>query len=128
VTLGLTVLGNLGTWNMNEIGQRLQKLYLYHGLCVTNTFFSTKPRHRVSWRHPRSGIWHSLVGGKVLLQPKQMRCHIQKGRHYVNAARTSIPALCKLSVMLSPLSRCSKSVPRLMHIRNEYLSVSRYIT
>lgn len=127
MTLGLTVFGNFGTWNMNEIGQGLQKLYLFHELCVTNTF-STNPHHRVSWRDLRSGLWHSLVGGKVLLQPKQIHCHIQKGRHYVNAARTSVPDLCKLSVMLSPLSRCSKSVPRLMHIRNEYLSVSRYIT
>ena len=26
----------------------------------TNTFFVTKPQHKVSWRHPRSKHWHQL--------------------------------------------------------------------
>ena len=45
---------------INENGQRLLELCSYHGLCVTNSYFQTKPQHRVSWRHPRSKHWHQL--------------------------------------------------------------------
>lgn len=45
---------------MNEKGQRLLELCCHHSLCVSNTFFNTKPQHRVSWRHPRSKHWHQL--------------------------------------------------------------------
>jgi len=45
---------------LNENGQRLLELCFYHDLCITNTFFSTKPNHRVSWHHPRSRHWHQL--------------------------------------------------------------------
>lgn len=32
---------------VNDNGQRLLELCSYHGLCVTNTFFQTKPQHSV---------------------------------------------------------------------------------
>ena len=81
--------------------QRLLELCCYNDFHITNTFFSTKLSHRVSWQHPRSHHWHqldliitrrallncilithsfdsancdtdhSLVGSKVCLQPKQ---------------------------------------------------------
>ena len=53
-------LGRFGIGKMNENGQRLLELCSYHDLCITNTFFQTKPQHRVSWRHPRSNHWHQL--------------------------------------------------------------------
>ena len=53
-------LGRFGTGKLNENGQRLLELCSYHDLCITNTFFQTKPQHRVSWRHPRSKHWHQL--------------------------------------------------------------------
>ena len=53
-------LGQFGTGKMNENGQRLLELCCHHGLCISNTFFNTKPQHRVSWRHPRSKHWHQL--------------------------------------------------------------------
>ena len=53
-------LGHFGVGKMNENGQRVLELCSYHKLCVTNTFFKTKPLHNVSWRHPRSGHWHQL--------------------------------------------------------------------
>ena len=56
-----TCLGQFGTGKMNENGQRLLELCCHHGLCVSNTFFNTKPQHRVSWRHPRSKHWHQLT-------------------------------------------------------------------
>ncbi|XP_076456338.1 uncharacterized protein LOC143290704 [Babylonia areolata] len=55
-----TCLGQFGTGKMNENGQRLLELCCHHGLCISNTFFNTKPQHRVSWRHPRSKHWHQL--------------------------------------------------------------------
>ena len=55
-----SVLGCFGTGNMNENGQRLLELCSLHDLCITNTFFSTKPQHKVSWRHPCSKHWHLI--------------------------------------------------------------------
>ena len=45
---------------MNENGQQLLKLCVFHNLCITNSFFKTKPQHKVSWRHPHSKHWHQL--------------------------------------------------------------------
>ena len=45
---------------MNENGQRLLELCTYHDLCIANSYFRTKPQHKVSWRHPRSKHWHQL--------------------------------------------------------------------
>lgn len=53
-------LGHFGVGKINENGQRLLELCSYHGLCVTNSYFHTKPQHKVSWRHPRSKHWHQL--------------------------------------------------------------------
>ena len=54
-----TCLGQF-TGKMNENGQRLLELCCHRVLCVNNTFFKTKPQHRVSWRHPRSKHWHQF--------------------------------------------------------------------
>ena len=53
-------LGPFGVRKMNENGQRLLDFCSYHGLCVTNSYFMTKPQHKVYWRHPRSKHWHLL--------------------------------------------------------------------
>ena len=53
-------LGPYGVGKINENGQRLLELCTYRGLSVTNTFFKSKMRHRVTWRHPRSKHWHQL--------------------------------------------------------------------
>ncbi|KAL7877616.1 hypothetical protein SRHO_G00042590 [Serrasalmus rhombeus] len=53
-------LGSFGVGKINENGQRLLELCSYHGLCLTNSYFQTKPQHRVSWHHPRSKHWHQL--------------------------------------------------------------------
>ncbi|XP_071956845.1 craniofacial development protein 2-like [Antedon mediterranea] len=41
-------IGHFGVGRLNENGQRLLELCSYHDLCITNTFFSTKPQHKVS--------------------------------------------------------------------------------
>ena len=53
-------LGQFGMGKMNENGQRLLELCTYHDLCLANSYFRTKPQHKVSWRHPRSKHWHQL--------------------------------------------------------------------
>ena len=53
-------LGQFGVGKMNENGQRLLELCTFHYLCITNSFFHTKPPHKVSWRHSRSKHWHQL--------------------------------------------------------------------
>ena len=45
---------------MNENGQQLLKLCVFHNLCITNSFCKTKPQHKVSWRHLHSKHWHQL--------------------------------------------------------------------
>ena len=55
-----TCLGHFGIGNMNKNGQRLLELFCHHSLSITNTFFMTKPQHKVSWRHPRFKHWHQL--------------------------------------------------------------------
>lgn len=38
-----TCIGHYGTGKINENGQRLLELYIYHDLCITNTFFEGRP-------------------------------------------------------------------------------------
>ena len=54
-------LGQFGVGKMNENGHRLLELCAFHDLCITNSFFRTKPQHKLSWRHPRSKHWHQLI-------------------------------------------------------------------
>ena len=53
-------LGPFGVGKMNENGQWLLELCVFQNLCITNSFFKTKPQHKVSWRHPCSKHWHQL--------------------------------------------------------------------
>ena len=53
-------LGHFGVGKINENGQRLLEMCAYYDLCITNSYFKTKPQHKVSWRHPRSKHWHQL--------------------------------------------------------------------
>ena len=55
-----TCLGKFNVGKVNENGQRLLEFCTRFNLCVANSFFKTKPQHKVSWRHPRSKHWHQL--------------------------------------------------------------------
>lgn len=119
-------LGHFGVGNMNDNGQRLLETCSYHDLCVTNTFFSTRPHHRVSWRHPRSKHWHqldliitrrsqlssilvtrtyhsadcdtdhSLICSQVRLQPKKFHRSTQAAKPRVNTLMTKNPEKIRL--------------------------------
>ena len=75
-------LGNFGTGKMNDNGQRLLELCADHSLCVTNTFFKCKPRHQVSWMHPRSRHWHQL---DVVLTRRKSLNSVNLTRSYPSA-------------------------------------------
>ena len=77
-----TCLGQFGTGRMNENGQRLLELCCHHSRCITNTFFATKPQHRVSWRHPRSKHWHQL---DLILTRRNCLSSVQITRSYQSA-------------------------------------------
>ena len=53
-------LPQFGLGNISENGQRLLEFCANNNLCITNTFYNSKDRQNVSWRHPRSGHWHQL--------------------------------------------------------------------
>jgi len=116
-----TCLGHFGVGKCNDNGQRLLELCSYHELCVSNTFFSTKPHHRVSWMHPRSKHWHqldliltrrnhlasflvtrsyhsadcdtdhSLVCSKLRLQPKKFHRTRQERKPKIDVSKTQHP-------------------------------------
>ncbi|XP_030839694.1 uncharacterized protein LOC100887870 [Strongylocentrotus purpuratus] len=116
-------IGRFGIGKLNENVQRLLEVCTYHDLCITNTFFFTKPCHKVSWRHPRSHHWHqldlvitqtsslnsvqvtrsyhsadcgtdhSLIASRVRLQPRRIHRSKQKGRPRINTAKISNPDL-----------------------------------
>ena len=58
--LCLPCLGHHGIGNINENRQQLIKHCSHHDLCMTNSYFQTKPQHKVLWRHPQSKCWHQL--------------------------------------------------------------------
>ena len=104
----------------DDNGQRLLEVCSHHGLCITNSFFQSKLRHKVSWRHPRSKHWHqldlvtkrsylnsvlscrsyhsadcnsdhSLVGSRVRLKPKKLHTSKQKCLPRINTLNADIP-------------------------------------
>ena len=119
-------LGPQGFGKMNDNGQRLLEICTLHRLCITNSFFQTKPQHKVSWQHPRTKIWHqidyvitrrdtlkdvkltrtyhsadcdtdhSLVISKIRLSPKRTRRKKNPGKPKLNVENTANPELSTL--------------------------------
>ena len=108
---------------MNENGQRLLELCTFHDLSITNSFFRTKPQHKVLWRQPHSKHWHqldlilvrrtaiknvlhtrsyhsadcdtdhSLVCCKIRMQPKKLHRTKTKGNPRIDVSKMSQPDL-----------------------------------
>ena len=102
-----TCLGQFGIGKMNENDQRLLELCCHHGLCVSNTFFNTKPQHRVSWRHPRSKHWHQL---DLILTRRVNLYSIKITRSYQSAdCDTDHSLVCsKVKLLVKSLHRTRK--------------------
>ena len=116
-------LGKFNVGKVNENGQRLLEFCTRFNLCVANSFFKTKPQHKVSWRHPRSKHWHQLdlvvvrrsnlnsvkvvrsyhsadcdtdhllVCGSIKLSPKKFFLSKAKGKPRLNTANMQDPVL-----------------------------------
>ena len=101
------------------------ELCCHHSLPITNTFFMTKPQHKVSWRHPRSKHWHqldlvltrctnlgnvkltrsyqsadsgtdqSLSGCRVNFKAKRVHHAKKEDRHHINTGMTHKPEKVK---------------------------------
>ena len=108
---------------MNENGHQLLELCTYHDLCIANSYFRTKPQHKVPWKHPRSKHWdqlhlilfrratlknvlhtrsyhsadcntdHSLVCCKIRLQPKRFHRIKKQGKARIDVSKMSQPNL-----------------------------------
>ena len=139
-----TCLGRHGIGKMNDNGQRLLELCTWHNLCITNTFFQTKPQHKVSWMHPRSKLWHqidfvitrrndlknvhitrsyqsadcdtdhSLVACKIRLKPKKIHRAKPLGKPRIDVGKTHLPEVVKTFTNKLEEAFCSTQ-----HIRQE---------
>ena len=92
-------IGHFGVGRLNDNGQRLLELCSFFNLCITNTFFSTKPHHRVSWRHPRSKHWHQL---DLVITRRAMLNHVLLTRSYHSADCDTDHSLVGSKVRLLP--------------------------
>lgn len=94
-----TCIGHFGTGRTNENGQRLLELCCTRNLCVTNTFFPNKQKHRVSWMHPRSHQWHQL---DVILTRRHRLQTVHNTRSFHSADGDTDHSLIISTVVLQP--------------------------
>ena len=79
-------LGHFGFGKMNSNGQRLLKFFHKQNLCVTNSFFKTKPQHKVSLIHPRYKNLHQLY---VILVRRHRISYVHLTRSYHSSDRNN---------------------------------------
>ncbi|CAE1298953.1 unnamed protein product [Acanthosepion pharaonis] len=112
--LGLsTSTGRQGIGKMNENGQRLLELCCHHGLCVTNTYFKCKERHKVSWTHNRSRHWHQL--DVVITRRANLRIVLHtRSFHSADCDTNHSLVGCKVRLITKKICRSkTKGLPRI---------------
>ena len=110
-------LGPHGVGNVNENGQRLLEMCSFQNLSIMNTFFQTKLRQAVTWRHPRSGHWHQL---DLVIARRTSRPKFLHTRSYHSADCNSDHALVCSKVRLAP-----QNTPRMTQGPSKRLDISR---
>ena len=98
-------LGQFGMGKMNENGQRLLELCTFHDVCITNSFFPTKPQHKVSWRHPRSKHWHQL---DLILVRRAANKNVLHTRSYHSADCDTDHSLVCCKIRMQPKKKKKK--------------------
>ena len=105
-------LGHLGVGKIYENGQRLLELCTFHDLCITNSFFRTKPQHKVSWRHSRSKHWHQL--DLILVRRAAVNDLHTRSYHSTDYDTDHSLACCKFSMQPKKLYHTkTKGIPRI---------------
>ena len=98
---------------MNENGQRLLELCTFHDLCITNSFFRTKPQHKVSWGHPCSKHWHQL---DLILVRRAAVKNVLHTRSYHSADCDTDHSLVCCKIRMQPKKfhrKKTKGIPRI---------------
>ena len=98
---------------MNENGQRLLEQCTFHNLCIKNSLFSTKPQHKVSWRHPRSKHWHQL--DLILVRCTAIKNVLYtRSYHSANCDTDHSLVCCRIRMQPKKLHRTkTKGIPRI---------------
>ena len=98
---------------MNENGQRLLKLCCHHNLCITSTYFKTKPEHRVSWRYPGSKHWHQLDLAVTIETQQPQQCSVDPQLPECRLRHRPLPR-CKVKLQSQRIHRANrKGKPRI---------------
>ena len=106
-------LGHFGVDKCNENGQRLLEVCIYHHLCITNTFFGVKLRHRFSWMHPRSKKWHQL--DLIISRPEHLN-NVRITRAYHSADCDTDHSLVCTEIQMRPKKFCRAKQPAKLRI------------
>lgn len=116
-----TCIGKFGVGKMNENGQRLLELCSYHQLSIANTFFKSKPQHKVSWMHPRSKHWHQL---DLIVSRRKHLNNIHYTRAFHSADCDTDHALVCCKIKLTPKRVHHGKTPRIPRIDTCSISVA----
>ena len=112
-------LGPHGVGEINDNGQRLLEFCSAHNLCVTNTYFSGKECHKVSWQHPRSKRWHQL--DLCITRRADLKC-ILHTRSYHSADCNSDHSLVASKVKIHLKKAYSSSQPKTKRININHVN------